>query len=388
MPARKLKSPGDEYFNDLSRNQDSAERSPQSPREGGSSNHSAEGGEGWVPRPKRIACVLCRKRKLRCDGNKPSCGTCSRLGHDCAYDEVRKKSGPKRGYVKLLEARLKQVETLLGTQTPEDAQVSANSMSDTMQPDPFAESNNLSLGVAPVDPAIAGVYTDPSMGNLMNDFGMNTEDEFCWDMIGLGLEEPLPSQEIINDLTSLYFEKIHPSLPMVHRPRFLAAMDLAPHMRPPVCLRYAMWTQVCSITPKYSSLQEHFYARARKYAESDEMKGHGENMITLAHAQCWSLIGAFEFKMMYFPRAWMSCGRATRLCQMMGLHRLDGAGLDVKQCLPPPRDWTEREERRRTFWMAFCQDRYASIGTGWPMTIDEQDVSSSPTHSLRALCID
>jgi hypothetical protein len=180
--------------------------------------------------------------------------------------------------------------------------------------------------------------------------------------------------------TQIYFEKIHPSLPMVHRPRFLAAMDLAPHMRPPVALRYAMWTQVCSITPRYYSLQEHFYARARKYAELDEMKGHGENMITLAHAQAWSLTAAFEFKMMYFPRAWMSCGRATRLCQMMGLHRQDGVGLDVKQCLPPPRDWTEREERRRTFWMAFCQDRYASIGTGWPMTIDEQDVSS-PTRS-------
>jgi len=58
----------------------------------------------------------------------------------------------------------------------------------------------------------------------------------------------------------------------------------------------------------------------------------------------------------------------------MGLHRLDGTGLDVKECLPAPRDWTEREERRRTFWMSFCQDRYASIGTGWPMTYDERDI--------------
>ncbi|KAK5063225.1 hypothetical protein LTR16_010266, partial [Cryomyces antarcticus] len=66
-------------------------------------------------------------------------------------------------------------------------------------------------------------------------------------------------------------------------------------------------------------------------------------------------------------------GRAVRLAQMMGLHRLDGVGLDVKQCLPPPRDWTEREERRRTFWMCFCEDRYASIGTGWPMSIEEKD---------------
>lgn len=59
------------------------------------------------PKAKRIACILCRKRKLKCDGQRPSCGTCKRLAHDCAYDEVRKKSGPKRGYVKALEARLR-----------------------------------------------------------------------------------------------------------------------------------------------------------------------------------------------------------------------------------------------------------------------------------------
>lgn len=61
---------------------------------------------GGASSAKRIACVICRKRKLKCDGNKPSCSTCKRLNHDCAYDEVRRKSGPKRGYVKALEERL------------------------------------------------------------------------------------------------------------------------------------------------------------------------------------------------------------------------------------------------------------------------------------------
>ena len=164
---------------------------------------------------------------------------------------------------------------------------------------------------------------------------------------------------------NIYFTKIHASLPVIHRPRFLAALNLAPHMRPPICLRYIMWTLAASITDKYEALQEHFYQRARKYAQMDEMKGHGESTITLAHCQSWILTCTYEFKQMYFPRAWLSAGRAVRLAQMMQLHRLDGAGLDVKQCLPPPKDWTEREERRRTFWMAFCIDRYASIGTGW-----------------------
>lgn len=62
-----------------------------------------------VPKPKRLACMICRKRKLKCDGVRPSCSTCSRLGHMCAYDEQRRKSGPKRGYVKALEERLSEL---------------------------------------------------------------------------------------------------------------------------------------------------------------------------------------------------------------------------------------------------------------------------------------
>lgn len=80
------RSPNDDYFNDLA-------QQPPAPNE-------------QQPKSKRMACVLCRKRKLKCDGAKPACATCVRLSHDCAYDEVRKKSGPKRGYVKALEARL------------------------------------------------------------------------------------------------------------------------------------------------------------------------------------------------------------------------------------------------------------------------------------------
>lgn len=50
--------------------------------------------------------------------------------------------------------------------------------------------------------------------------------DFTWEMIGLGLEEPLPPQETIDELHQIYFEKVHPSMPMVHKYRYLAAMNL------------------------------------------------------------------------------------------------------------------------------------------------------------------
>ncbi|KIW52422.1 hypothetical protein PV05_08058 [Exophiala xenobiotica] len=341
----------------------------------------AEGANDAVPRPKRIACILCRKRKLRCDGNKPSCGTCSRLNHHCEYSEERKKSGPKRGYVKLLEQRLKQVENLLESRdTPAESTSQASRPSTIPAPESYPSMASLDIpnlgtsGDTSMSGMIDPTFTDPALNGIQDFAGMNVSDDFSWEMIGLGLEEALPSRDVIDELNEIYFEKVHPSMPMIHKARFLSSMDLAPHMRPAVCLRYAMWTHACIITPKYSAYTEHFYARARKYAEADEMRGHGESMITIAHCQAWTLLGCHEFKLMYFPRAWMSIGRASRLALMMGLHRQDRVGLDVKQTLPPPRDWTDREERRRTFWMAYCQDRYASIGTGWPMVLDEQDI--------------
>ncbi|KAF2030137.1 hypothetical protein EK21DRAFT_100705 [Setomelanomma holmii] len=368
MPSPDSESPDDSFFNDLSQQADSNNGNGQDAPNDGSS------------KVKRIACVLCRKRKLRCDGTRPTCGTCKRLSHECAYDEVRKKSGPKRGYVKLLEQRLQQVEHLLKTQDTTDTSnnpTRKDSTSDYVantvaQPLPNS-SDYLNAQDRIQDARTPGVEALPNGGTNAN----NGDADFPWEMIGLGLEEPLPPQDVMDELYQIYFTKVHTSLPAIHRPRFFAALNLAPHMRPPVCLRYIMWTLAASATDKYEGLQEHFYQRARKYAQMDEMKGHGESTITLAHCQAWILTCTYEFKQMYFPRAWLSAGRAVRLAQMMQLHRLDGAGLDVKQCLPPPKDWTEREERRRTFWMSFCIDRYASIGTGWPMTIDERDITTN-----------
>ncbi len=373
-------SPDEAYFNDLAQQPSNSNTNGEEPQDG-------EAGNGQVPKPKRIACVLCRKRKLKCDGSKPACGTCTRLQHECSYDEVRRKSGPKRGYVKALEARLAQVETLLkGQDEPTATTTNGNGKSVGV-----AHFGDIGLGesnvnvmahgertVNQLDAVPQAQYAHTAIGNAgSSGGGITGEEQFPWEMIGLGLDEPLPTQDVVNELNDTFFGKIHPSVPMIHRPRYHAAMNLAPHMRPPVCLRYAMWCNAAAVSGKYEQLQEHFYLRARKYIQQDEMKGHGESMITIAHCQTWILLATYEFKLMYFPRAWMSAGRACRMTQMMGLHRLDGAGLDVKQCLPPPRDWTEREERRRTFWMAFCVDRYSSIGTGWPMTIEEKDIMST-----------
>lgn len=320
-----------------------------------------------APKSKRVACVLCRKRKLRCDGNRPSCGTCTRLSHTCAYDEVRKKSGPKRGYVKELEARLAQVETLLKTHDSQDDDDAHKSSAWTTQDLPFHTQQTQETYHTHDAPDREVPWT-PNLS-----------------LLATGLDEPLPPPEVCAELTDLYFTRSHLSAPVLNRPRFLMAMqNSSAALRPRLSLQYAVWTLGASSSPKHAGMVDTLYRRARHYLERDEMHGVGERMINIATVQAWQIVSHYEFKMMYFPRAWLSTGRTSRLALMMGLHRVDGSITDAKQCIPPPKNWVEKEERRRLFWMAFAGDRYASIGTGWPMTIDEADIQTDLPSSEEA----
>lgn len=77
---------------------------------------------------------------------------------------------------------------------------------------------------------------------------------------------------------------------------------------------------------------------------------------------------------MLFTRAAMTSAKCVRLVQMMGLDKLDGGSNNFPPSLAPPTSWTELEERRRTFWGAYCIDAHASIAAGWPSLIVCGDV--------------
>lgn len=215
-------SPVEENFNDLSQ--------PLSNGANGSSERR-DSDNGQAPKAKRCsACTLCRKRKLKCDGARPACSTCSRLQHSCSYDEVRKKSGmflvigiyrtpilitsccvgPKRGYVKLLEARLAQVETLL--KTSGDAPVATSAAKNDKQ-----SNGKASARVDPatmlrndVPPQVPQTYDIP-VSDIQGDENATAEETYPWEMISLGLDEPLPIQPVVDELNQIYFDKFHPS---------------------------------------------------------------------------------------------------------------------------------------------------------------------------------
>ncbi|KAI9280031.1 hypothetical protein BY458DRAFT_431174 [Sporodiniella umbellata] len=66
------------------------------------------------------ACILCRKKKIKCDGTKPYCLHCQQSNLKCEYTESKRR-GPRKGYVQMLEDRLAQLERRLPDNLPADS---------------------------------------------------------------------------------------------------------------------------------------------------------------------------------------------------------------------------------------------------------------------------
>jgi hypothetical protein len=172
-----------------------------------------------------------------------------------------------------LEARLAQVETQLISDSKQAASAHTTALLGGQ-----TDWNNLGMDMN-LDLDDDGLL-DPSYDISQPGFGFSTPapampiDDFgSFDLIGLGLQEPLPPQQMMDELHHIYFEKHHPTIPMMHRLQYFASLDRAPHMRPPVCLRYAMWTMAASLcSEKYSSFEGILYERARRYIQDAEMK--------------------------------------------------------------------------------------------------------------------
>ncbi|KAI0439287.1 hypothetical protein F4803DRAFT_531793 [Xylaria telfairii] len=352
------------------------------------------------PTAESLSCVTCRSRKLRCDKVKPVCTRCAKVNGDCVYPESRRKPAFKRRNVKELEERLAQVEGLL-RQAGEGISVSAGAdVRAHVAPDDEEVVNIFDAFETPTteDVLFQGIdYGTPdiSLDNATFDFnntnstpftgntsstqplGDFNDNAFNGELIDLGgVFETLPPFEVMEDLNRLFFARQQQFAPIVHPGRYLHAFYSPPHMKPPMCLQYAIWALTSNNDSKYHAYHDIFYRRARQYADTDEMKGYGEHFITIAHAQTWCIIATDEAKSMMFTRAAMSCARAVRLSAMMGLHHLDSPPDESSPTLAPPRDWAELEERRRVFWGIFSIDSHCSISTGWPHLIDVAEVTT------------
>lgn len=67
-----------------------------------------------------LACIACRRKKIRCSGEKPACKHCLRSRIPCVYRVTARKAAPRTDYMAMLDKRLKRMEDRIIKIIPKD----------------------------------------------------------------------------------------------------------------------------------------------------------------------------------------------------------------------------------------------------------------------------
>jgi hypothetical protein len=181
----------------------------------------------------------------------------------------------------------------------------------------------------------------------------------------------------------LYFDRVHPVIPLLHRGLYFTSPRQAERSEAQVALQLAMRTLAAASSAPYQQLSGSLYAETRRTLEKldNEAEEHFVGEVAMEHIQAWLLLAHYDFMHMPRRRAIMTSGRVFRMVQVALLHQIDqqqqqrdayvtSGGVQVST----GRQWIAAEERRRAFWVAYCLDRCVSLYTGCPLTFHEDVV--------------
>ena len=332
-----------------------------------------------------LACIACRRKKIRCSGEKPACKHCLRSRIPCVYKVTTRKAAPRTDYMAMLDKRLKRMEERVIKIIPKDEQGVVTSTGRAVVKPPLPPAPPKSAGSS--KKRVAEAAFEDELDEWANakvtttetkDEAHDTEREPLkvqeseeQNLLQEGADK-LPSKELQEHLAEVFFDYIYgQSYPLLHKPSFMR--KLAQRQVPPVLM-----LAVCAISARFSThpgvRTEPAFLRGENWATSArEISLRRFDTPNITILIVYLLLGLHEFGTCQGGRSWMFGGMAQRMAYALQLHRdLDheprSRGSDEKSELT----FTDREIRRRTMWSCFLMDRFNSSGTERPIFVSEQ----------------
>ncbi|KAL4953387.1 fungal-specific transcription factor domain-containing protein [Aspergillus filifer] len=310
-----------------------------------------------------LACEECRKRKARCDRAKPQCGSCLLSGRKCIVNYNRPRRGPKKGQIESLYSRLEVLEEQVVDQM-EDADICGLDSHDNIQPSHNTHQStglNKEIGLLP----LYALTPSPSSGSNSFEWSLLPPPSFA-PSSSSPIRSSAPDTDLIeSDLDQLYFDRVHPIAPFLHQQRHFSQLKAEPLSPARSCLCSAMRTVAAAMSAQFRRLADFLYIQTTKTMRELETV---ERTPPLQQIQALLLLAHFELLQMDESRAMVTAGKCFRLVQLSRLHDADAYDAGIV------RDFSDAEERRRTFWVAYCFDRFLSSRHDWPLTLQEESI--------------
>ncbi|KAB8343100.1 hypothetical protein FH972_022694 [Carpinus fangiana] len=321
-----------------------------------------------------LACIACRRKKIRCSGEKPACKHCLKSRLPCVYKVTTRKAAPRTDYMAMLDKRLKRMEDRVIRIIPKDTERPTIPRA-IVKPSPLTPASQLpkkrsaseAFGGAGLDVWAATAASGPG-SRKYPDAKIEDQDEAR--LLTEGADS-LPSPDIQEHLVEVYFDHVYgQSYYLLHKPSFTRLRSLG--KVPPVLL-----LAVCAISARFSDHPqlrtdpaflrgESWAAEAQKLA----LKRLDNPNITILTVML--LLGLHAFGTCQGGRSWMLGGIAHRMAYALRLHReLEHDPTPSKSGQKIAFSFLDREIRRRTMWACFMMDRFNSSGSERPMFANE-----------------
>ncbi|KAK1579652.1 fungal-specific transcription factor domain-containing protein [Colletotrichum navitas] len=353
------------------------------------------------------SCQGCRRRKLRCSRDQPICSHCKRLDSPCVYDLKKNKPGIKPGAVESLNRRVEVLENALlqkshggsglpshtgGTESGHALEESQNvvgilsllarelhkltsrhrggSQSDTPEVaadhailSPSTSSSSRRRTVDGIE-VVSHPHNQPRKRRRVDSCG-NPNIELAFPLEDLeNITTSLPPPDLLEDIINIYFNIIHPWIPIlhetvfrrrVHDPEQLPVLVVVLHAMVVTALRY-----VDNNTETRPSAQEieRTAMRSRNIVILNAM-----NQLSVENLQALIILAFNDIGNGDVSKAWSIVGSLTRTVEYLQLsvesdNKEKEPLLKPLPSISPPQNWTEEEERRRVFWNIFNLDRW------------------------------
>ncbi|KAF9935432.1 hypothetical protein FBU30_000030 [Linnemannia zychae] len=333
------------------------------------SNNQSHQADGLAPiKRKRLtqACDPCRKKKIKCDGLKPSCANCAKLELQCTYLPSLKKRGPRQGYIELLEKRLDKMEKMLqhgpGAIDPDLLEPPSGHHSS-----PNAE---IKEGASSENKTCDSRYFG-STSVLSRYHDLQTAPPPSVTHTGVkrplyGIRDEIPRKDILDHLINLYFDSVYYQFPIIHPGTFMKQYKegkVPPSLLNGICASVARFSNHPDVVTTPAFLAGEPFATNVRSAVIDSI-----DIPTVSNVQALLFLSMYEYGAARGPRAWMYGGMAIRMALELGLNREDSSPVFYLKG-----DWVMRETRRRAFWACFIMDVLSSSSSGRPRMMDERD---------------
>jgi hypothetical protein len=303
-----------------------------------------------------LACIACRRKKIRCSGEKPACKHCLRSRIPCVYKVTTRKAAPRTDYMAMLEKRLKRMEDRVIKLIPKDSPAASIPRA-VLRPALPAPPPKSMIGKKRSSDEAFGAekeidqWAKPLQGNFgeSNSIPLQKIDSDEHKLLTEGAEA-LPSKEIQEHLAEVYFDYVYgQSYPLLHKPSFMR--KLAAGTVPPVLI-----LAVCAVAARFSThpqvRTEPAFLRGENWASMARdiaLRRYDSPNITILIV--YILLGLHEFGTCQGGRSWMLGGMAQRMAFALQLHK----DLDHETWTKDEKDHarlspTDREIRRRTMW--------------------------------------